>query len=456
MKSQKLVLFTTRYPFFKSETFLETEITYLSNHFDKVIIIPRYCDDRPRPVPANVEIVEEYAKNHVNNRFLNAIRGGWKLFLDWVKPGEAKGRDIALMTGDSGAEGSHGHLDNTENHMEPLLVREWRNNRKHIMHPVGLIRMCIAADTFFYCRNWMKTRFRETYGELSGYVFYSYWVNYETLALTEMKRRSPEFSVVSRVHAADIYQERHVPPYLPFRKIVLHDLDAVYPISDYAVAYLSKVYGKPAENMQVQRLGTQDPEHLNSGSESADERHIVSCSNIIPLKRVGWIVEVLGKLMNQVDFRLSWTHFGTGDDIDSLKELASVRLGEKVSWTFKGQVSNREIMNFYRVVPVDLFVSTSSTEGIPVTVMEAFSFGIPAVMFDVGAVAEIINDSCGALVSSDGGTDAFAASVKRILSAPEIRQKKSQNARKVWLDKYDAAKNYPAFSEKLSAFSFKW
>jgi len=455
MKSKKLVLFTTRYPFFQSETFLETEITYLSDHFDKVIIIPRYCDDQPRPVPGNVEVVEEYAKNHVNNRFLNAVRGGWKLFLDWAKPGGIMDRDMANTTEHRGSRGSRGSRGNTEIQMEQLLVREWRNNRKHILHPVGLIRMCIAADTFFYCYKWMKTRFRETYGELSDYVFYSYWVNYETLALTEMKFRSAEFPVASRTHAADIYQERHVPPYLPFRKIVLHDLDAVYPISDYAVAYLSKEYGKPADNMEVQRLGTLDPDHLNLGTEGADDRHIVSCSNIIPLKRVEWIVEVLGKLVDQVDFRLSWTHFGTGDDIASLKELASVRLGDKVSWTFKGLVSNREIINFYRAVPVDLFVSTSSTEGIPVTVMEAFSFGIPAVMFDVGAVAEIIDDSCGALVPPDGGTDAFTAAVKPILSDPEIRQKKSRNARKVWLDNYDAEKNYPVFAEKLSALSFK-
>lgn len=455
MKSKKLVLFTTRYPFFQSETFLETEITYLADHFDKVIIIPRYCDDRPRPVPENVEVVNEYAKKHVNNRFLNAVRGGWKLFLDWVKPGGIIGRSKSHTTERKEQRDSHRSLGNPENKMEPLLVREWRNNRKHILHPVGLIRMCIAADTFFYCHNWMKTRFREVYGEQSDYVFYSYWVNYETLALTEWKRRSPEFSVVSRTHAADIYQERHAPPYLPFRKIVLHDLDITYPISEYAVAYLSKVYGMSKKNMEIQRLGTLDPDHLNSGSGHTDARHIVSCSNIIPLKRVEWIVEVLEKLMNQVDFNISWTHIGTGDDLASLKELAAVRLRDKVSCTFKGQVSNQEIMNFYRDVPVDLFVSTSSTEGIPVTVMEAFSFGIPAVMFDVGAVAEIIDECCGSLVPPDGGTDAFVAAVKPILSNLGIRQQKSRNARKVWLDNYDAEKNYPAFAGKLSALSFR-
>gem|GEM_PF-619558 len=447
-----MVLFTTRYPFFQSETFLETEITYLSDRFDKVIIIPRYCDGQPRPVPSNVVVVEEYAKKHVNNRFLNAVRGGWKLFLDWVMPDAVMGRSRVELTGNREPQDSR---NNPVNQTDSLLAREWRNNRKHILHPVGLLRMCIAADTFFYCCNWMKTRFKDTYGELSGYTFYSYWANYETLALTEMKLLSSNFPVVSRTHAADIYQERHVPPYLPFRKIMLQNLDMTYPISDYAAMYMSREYDIPVENVKVQRLGTRDPEYLNPGSGRADERHIVSCSNIIPLKRVEWIVTVLEKLMNQAEFSISWTHFGTGDEMDSLIAFTSERLGNNVSWTFKGQVSNQEIMKFYRQVPVDLFVSTSSTEGIPVTVMEAFSFGIPAVMFDVGAVAEIIDDSCGALVPNDGGAEAFAAAVKKLLSDPGMRQQKGQNARNVWLEKYDAEKNYQEFAWRLSTLFFK-
>lgn len=54
---QSLILFTAEYPFGSGETFLETEIKFLSEAFDKVIIVSQ--SDRAnhsRTVPANCEV----------------------------------------------------------------------------------------------------------------------------------------------------------------------------------------------------------------------------------------------------------------------------------------------------------------------------------------------------------------------------------------------------------------
>ena len=43
-------------------------------------------------------------------------------------------------------------------------------------------------------------------------------------------------------------------------------------------------------------------------------------------------------------------------------------------------------------MPVDLFLTVSANEGIPVSIMEAQSFGIPVIATDVGGISEIVNN----------------------------------------------------------------
>jgi len=48
-----------------------------------------------------------------------------------------------------------------------------------------------------------------------------------------------------------------------------------------------------------------------------------------------------------------------------------------------------------------LFINTSSSEGIPVSMMEAQSFGIPILAMDVGGVREIVGPQTGRLLQQD-------------------------------------------------------
>ena len=48
-----------------------------------------------------------------------------------------------------------------------------------------------------------------------------------------------------------------------------------------------------------------------------------------------------------------------------------------------------------------MFINVSSTEGIPVSIMEAMSFGIPVIATAVGGTPEIVNNENGYLLSKD-------------------------------------------------------
>lgn len=75
---------------------------------------------------------------------------------------------------------------------------------------------------------------------------------------------------------------------------------------------------------------------------------------------------------------------GGGPQEFSLRKLTS-ELGLNDCVTFFGEQA--DVSPFMRAA--DLFVTTSVTEGLPVSLLEAMSVGLPAVVTDVGGMSEI-------------------------------------------------------------------
>jgi glycosyltransferase involved in cell wall biosynthesis len=116
----------------------------------------------------------------------------------------------------------------------------------------------------------------------------------------------------------------------------------------------------------------------------------------------------------------------------------------------RGKIENEVILDYYNQNFVDLFINLSTHEGIPVSIMEAFSAGIPVLATNVGATAEIVDESCGFLVESKINTTSLSEIIKDFLfSGQENIEKKRRNAYNKWFEMYNADLNYKRFYEEL-------
>ena len=99
----------------------------------------------------------------------------------------------------------------------------------------------------------------------------------------------------------------------------------------------------------------------------------------------------------------------------------------------------------------DVFLSTAIplSEGVPTTILEAMSCGIPVVATDVGGVAEIVEDGVTGFLVPSLDTDAIVAATVRLLQAPALRAEMAANARRIAVERYDS-KN--CVEEHLRAF----
>lgn len=75
----------------------------------------------------------------------------------------------------------------------------------------------------------------------------------------------------------------------------------------------------------------------------------------------------------------------------------------------------------------------SSSEGVPVSIMEAQSYGIPVIATDVGGTSEIVIDQVnGILLDEDFEADALISAIKSTIAQKEAFCK---NALKTWSEK---------------------
>jgi glycosyltransferase involved in cell wall biosynthesis len=94
--------------------------------------------------------------------------------------------------------------------------------------------------------------------------------------------------------------------------------------------------------------------------------------------------------------------------------------------TFAGAVSDAELHQLYR--SATLVAVPSRDDGMPTVILEAFASGCPAVAFDVGAVAELVDESTGALISAND-LAAMALAIDDLLADSERRAAAGHAAR---------------------------
>ena len=182
--------------------------------------------------------------------------------------------------------------------------------------------------------------------------------------------------------------------------------------------------------------------------QSTDDRPalLVSCSNLIPLKRVSLIINALARLR----FPFRWVHFGTGPLQDKLENEAKCELPPG-TYTFKGYTENAHIHRFYAEHSPDLFLSASETEGLPVAMMEAMAYSIPVAATGVGGVPEIVqHEENGFLLPENTTGERLAEAIGAYCALN--RQRKMLFREKAWATfaaHFNAEKNFERFAEDI-------
>ena len=403
------VIFTSSYPYGAGEPFLESEILYVASQFERVILFATAADERKeamRPVPDNVSVIP-----------LRVGRNTDKLAL---AVGAFRRRLLGKQKGLSLRQRLYGKYC-----LGKALLISKRAKR-------ALEKVPLVTD--------------ET-------VVYSYWLNYIcTGAILFAQSHSAEgkhIPVLTRTHRHDLYWEEHPLSIIPLQEFNIHNAELVVPCSKQGSAYLKAKYPDAEEKIQEAYLGTA-PANME-GLASLRSKTFLTIAGMRSVKRIPLFAEAFALFCKK---NPDWHWISIGEDAtpdgDVVREIIQKNRLEK-NVQLLGQMANSDLHVFLDSHSIAYLVNTSASEGLPVSMMEAESVGVPCVGTDVGGVSEIILDGeNGKLLPKEISPEQLASVLEELSCLDENEyQRLSANAFKHWQKCFNAEKQYKEWAEQL-------
>lgn len=287
----------------------------------------------------------------------------------------------------------------------------------------------------------------------SEVLLYSFWF-YDSIFMAWLKQKYPSVKAFARAHSGDLYEDHvSIQNQVLLRHYQLSQLDALYPVSEMGTAYMQKFYPDFKQKIETIRLGTEDRGMLNKIEPGTF--NLVSVASLRHHKRI----HVIAESLLHTNSKINWYHFGnenlhTADPKipEYLKRKEELKSKPNIQYFPMGLTPNSKLLDFYQTTPVNLFISLSEAEGIPVSIMEAISFGIPVLSTDVGGCAEIVNEHTGILIDLKTEPEQVAEWIENFIQSEKNTDGFRTRVREYWKSHYSEDSNYGDFFNKIEKF----
>lgn len=230
------------------------------------------------------------------------------------------------------------------------------------------------------------------------------WMAVDAFTTARIKEKYPSLYGCALAHSGEVMKNRNPFMHQCFQEYTFENLNNVFFISRKVMEdYLNdmndvKIKERFNDKIAVRYLGSLKFSNNMNPEDENDCFTILSCSRMDANKRLD---RIISSLRNWDGSKLKWIHIGTGILESEIKSESKTLTKENpnLEVLFTGRMHNSEVIDFYTSNHVDLFINVSMSEGLPISIMEAMSFGIPCIATDVGGTSEIVTPGTGYLLS---------------------------------------------------------
>lgn len=419
MNNKTIVLLTNQFPYNTEtgEIYLNIEIDYLSQVYDKVIICPTdvNVDERLNLFKDkdNIKIIVKQKRSRKKNKMLYFLKSIiYFLSLNYRK-------------------------------MDEMLKMEY-SNQKNLKNKLFFYYFCIKArDKYLLYINDIEKEI----DQLDKVLIYSYRlfdIAYMGILIND-KICCENKRVISRAHGYDLYEYSNKLKYLPARLFLYNKMDYILPCSKDGANYLIED-GCSNKKVIYTYLGSVKTKYIKENGGKIF--NLISVSSNKPVKRVELIIEVIKMLSKK--YHVKWTHIG--GNVEKFIEENKCYIDQGIM-NFMGPKDHLEVLNIMSNSYYDLFINLSSSEGLPQSIMEAFSYGIPCIATDVGGTREIVDESNGFLVNSDFEIYEVVDKIGKYIELDkEEKEEYRKNAYYKWNELFNAENNAEEFAKHYVNF----
>jgi colanic acid/amylovoran biosynthesis glycosyltransferase len=336
-----------------------------------------------------------------------------------------------------------------------LLSGEIKGIWRDISHGDGarnLLKFKTAIGYIDFSRRFLplaSDALRHENAEVSSLAWYSYWSDESAYTIAKWKACGIIGSAFSRAHGFDVYESRHPHAYLPFRRFIGTQVTGVACISNHGSNHLQTRDDVTSNTIHIHRLGVIDRDRVATGVRKPFR--ILTLSNIVPIKN---LEAVVAALQGWDEHLLEWHHLGDGPDeryAEQLKLMAAGCANERIRLIFHGFVKPSMVMRTIDSIRPHVLLNTSTFEGIPVSMMEAASIGLPIIGPNVCGVPEIVlHGENGFLIDPNSPKDIRDRLHHMATMPDEQYEAMCRRSQQIQRERFNAERNYREFAEFLA------
>ena len=189
--------------------------------------------------------------------------------------------------------------------------------------------------------------------------------------------------------------------------------------------------------------------NLRDQLEWNDKKVLIMTRQLRPVYGIDIFLRAVAEIIKEVpDVRALIV--GDGPLELELKTLAC-SLGLSESVRFIGRVDREELVNYLNAG--DIYVSTSYSDGTSLCLLEAMAVGLPAVVTDVPANLEWVNNGHNGFIARRGVSESVKEALLRLLQNAEIRRLFGERNLRIAKERADWDKNFEQFMRMFKLLS---
>ncbi|MBN1480981.1 glycosyltransferase [candidate division KSB1 bacterium] len=176
---------------------------------------------------------------------------------------------------------------------------------------------------------------------------------------------------------------------------------------------------------------TSAPQALNKSNKSKQTFTILTVANLRPVKGHSTILQAIDLMPDSTKERIKFCFVGADQSNGRVQKQAE-ELGVAKYVNFAGFQDNIDpYLN-----SADIFLLASKSEGIPISLLEAMSAGLPVIATRVGGMPEIVQHRVNGLLIKANAPSAIAESIQELMTNTELRTQLSDLAFESCLEKF--------------------
>ena len=178
----------------------------------------------------------------------------------------------------------------------------------------------------------------------------------------------------------------------------------------------------------------------NTNIFTNDQINITIVSRLVSHKNIEKIIRAISDLNNPLIYL---NIIGDGPELNQLQKI-SLESNNKDNIIFHGKLNRDDINHIF--LKSDIYIQASNYEGLPHSLLEAMSYGIPVLCTPVGECKEILgNEDRGYVLDLPVSKDNIKSKINEIVNEKNVATIKGQEGRDFISEKYNLANTFKLY-----------